>query len=488
MKCPNCGADMEEGKLYCEHCGEDIHIVPDFEPEIEYNMAQTLNNIAKEMAPDTEPEETDSSTDTAELQDWDEPMDEPLAHPFRWKFIVLLLVLTMVAVVCTGTGISYSHYHSVEYQTKCARNYVAEGEYDQAVTCYNRALELDPDNITLKFELADIYFQKNNKMEYEYLLREIVTDGKATSEQLESAYGKLIAIYAAREDYKTINDLLQNCGNVNIMSKYQSYMAMEPEFSLQEGYYTSIQPLKLTTFGTGSIYYTMDGSEPGENSSLYTAPILLESGDYCIKAVYINENDISSKVVTKKYHIEIEQLSTPDVTAVSGDYEFPINIEVTDGEDVYYTTDGTDPTQNSTVYDGPIPMPLGKSVFRFIRIAEGRKSEIVERSYNLVMNTEFTPEEAVQKIVEYALISGKIQDESGSFDESGAAYLYQYQYVTNINKIDDFYVIAEIYRGADGTVTRTGNLFAVNAYTRELWKLQTDESSRFYTLVAVSAI
>ena len=221
---------------------------------------------------------------------------------------------------------------------------------------------------------------------------------------------------------------------------------------------------------------------------LYTAPILLESGDYCIKAVYINENEISSKVVTKNYHIEIEQLSTPDVTAVSGDYEFPINIEVTDGEDVYYTTDGTDPTQNSTVYDGPIPMPLGKSVFRFIRIAEGRKSEIVERSYNLVMNTEFTPEEAVQKIVDYALQSGKIQDESGSFDESGAAYLYQYQYVTNINKIDDFYVIAEIYRGADGTVTRTGNLFAVNAYTRELWKLQTDESGRRYTLVTVSAI
>ena len=49
MKCPNCGAEMEEGKLYCEHCGEDIHIVPDFEPEVEYNMAQTLSDIAKEM-------------------------------------------------------------------------------------------------------------------------------------------------------------------------------------------------------------------------------------------------------------------------------------------------------------------------------------------------------------------------------------------------------------------------------------------------------
>ena len=486
MKCPNCGAEMKEGTLYCEHCGEDIHIVPDFEPEIEYNMEQTLNDIAKEMEPETEKDKEDALQDATEFQDWDEPSgNQTIRHPFRWKFILLALVLVVVAVVCTGFGISYSHYHSAEYQIKCAKDYVAREEYDQAIACYERALEIDPGNITLKFELADIYFQKNNKIEYEYLLREIVADPTATTEQLESAYGKLIAIYAAREDHKTINDLLQNCGNVNIMSKYQSYMAMEPEFSLQEGYYTSIQPLKLTTFGSGKIYYTMDGSEPGENSSLYTAPILLESGDYCVKAIYINENDISSKVVTKNYHIEIEELSAPDVTAVSGDYEFPINIEVADGEDVYYTTDGSDPTQNSSVYIGPIPMPLGKSVFRFIRIADGRKSEIVEKSYNLVMNTEYMPDEAVQDVINYCIQNGKILDESGSFDESGAAYLYQYQYVTNINKVDDFYVIAEIYRGEDGTLTKTGNLFAVNAYTRELYKLQMDESSRQYQLVTV---
>lgn len=31
-----------------------------------------------------------------------------------------------------------------------------------------------------------------------------MADPEANSEQLETAYGKLIAIYAAREDYKTI--------------------------------------------------------------------------------------------------------------------------------------------------------------------------------------------------------------------------------------------------------------------------------------------
>ena len=35
---------------------------------------------------------------------------------------------------------------------------------------------------------------------------------------------------------------------------------------------------------------------------------------------------------------------------------------------------------------------------------------------------------------------------------------------------------------------RTENLFAVNAYNQELYKLQVDESGRRYTLVAVSDI
>ena len=88
------------------------------------------------------------------------------------------------------------------------------------------------------------------------------------------------------------------------MSKYQSYMAMEPEFNLQEGYYTSIQPLKLTTFGSGKIYYTMDGSKPREQSS-YTAPILLEKWGLIVLNANntSNENGIESPVVTKKLSI-----------------------------------------------------------------------------------------------------------------------------------------------------------------------------------------
>ena len=51
MKCPNCGEELKQGYLYCERCGEEIHIVPDFEPEIENSIIETLSAVAEELAP-----------------------------------------------------------------------------------------------------------------------------------------------------------------------------------------------------------------------------------------------------------------------------------------------------------------------------------------------------------------------------------------------------------------------------------------------------
>ena len=53
-----------------------------------------------------------------------------------------------------------------------------------------------------------------------------------------------------------------------------SECSTEPVFSLPGGRFGSSQTLTLTNPGTsGKIYYTTDGSDPGLNSNLYTAPI-----------------------------------------------------------------------------------------------------------------------------------------------------------------------------------------------------------------------
>lgn len=46
MKCPHCGNELKEGYLICEKCGEEIRIVPDFEPEIENSITETLSTLA----------------------------------------------------------------------------------------------------------------------------------------------------------------------------------------------------------------------------------------------------------------------------------------------------------------------------------------------------------------------------------------------------------------------------------------------------------
>ena len=40
---------MKDGHLYCEVCGEEIKIVPDFEPEIEYSIQETLSGIVDDV-------------------------------------------------------------------------------------------------------------------------------------------------------------------------------------------------------------------------------------------------------------------------------------------------------------------------------------------------------------------------------------------------------------------------------------------------------
>ncbi len=458
---------MAEGTLYCEHCGEDIHIVPDFEPELEADLEQSISEIMDEL---------DQEHDGL----FEEPEPEKRFSPKKLliRLSVLLCILFFIAAV--GAGVWVYLYNSEDYQVSQAMRYTEAGAYDKAVACYNRALELNND-IELRFSLAEVYLLKNNKIEYEYLLREIANDKDATAEQLDRAYGKLIAIYRAREDFQTINDLLLTSDDENLILTYQNYIARAPEFSIREGYYTSIQPLKLTAFGAGKIYYTLDGSEPDENSQQYITPILLEDGDYCVKAVFINDNGIVSDVSVGEYHIENDEIPAPEVSVVSGEYEFPINIEILDEEkeDVYYTTDGSDPTYFSNAYTGPVPMPIGKSVFRFARIVDGVTGEIAERTYLLELNTEYTPAEAVNDIVQYCQDSGKIMDGAGHFDESGDVYQFHYQYVTNINDVSDFYVIAEAYLAADGTLTRTGTVYAVDIYTKEQYRLQRNERGRY---------
>lgn len=460
MKCPNCGTELKDGRFYCENCGHDIHIVPDFEPELEYNMEVHLDTVSGDEAGDEEAK-----------------LPVPPKKP-QWRAWALIALLA-AGIIFIGVRMVLNH--SAEYQAGRARKAAERGRYEPAINYYIRALEIDRTNVELKFDLSDVYFIQNNEEEYERILMDIADDPYADAEQRGSAYGKLIAVYRAREDYTTISELLQNCNDESIRTAYQGYLVHPPEFSVPGGTYDSMTALKLTVTGKGTIYYTVTGDEPDQNSEQYTAPILLEQGRYIVKAVFVSEIGVSSQVVTAEYQIEAEELEMPELNVDSGDYGSPVFITVlNDLENIYYTTDGSEPTQESLKYTEPIPMPLGESFFRFVRLEAGKSSVIVDKTFNLALQTDFSREQAVAKIQEYVLQTGKIRDLEGHFDDTGDVYQYQYLYAANINDVGDFYVIAEVLVVAQGGPARTGNYFAVNVYTGYYYKLQIENG--IYTL------
>ena len=63
MKCPHCGNEIPDDYLLCDKCGQEIQIVPDFEPEIENSIAETLTTMVSLE------EETEEPADEEEMID-----------------------------------------------------------------------------------------------------------------------------------------------------------------------------------------------------------------------------------------------------------------------------------------------------------------------------------------------------------------------------------------------------------------------------------
>lgn len=114
--------------------------------------------------------------------------------------------------------------------------------------------------------------------------------------------------------------------------------------------------ITLTSATEGAkIYYTMDGTEPTASSTEYTAPISLgdEAKTITIKAIAI-KGDIQSNIAVFEYNVvDAENLiAAPTATVEPGKVEKGTKVKLvcaTEGADIYYTTDGTEPAVKSAL-------------------------------------------------------------------------------------------------------------------------------------------
>lgn len=173
MKCPHCGNELKEGHLICEKCGEEIRIVPDFEPEIENSITETLSTLAAlQEGEDGQEQQADEM-----IEEESEPETDEIVADGRKIWIMASLILLFVVALISCGAYAY-HIRTVEYQISKAKEYAAKQSYKEAIACLEAAYEKHPDVAQLLFLEADYYYlQQDNDSAIRVLYRIIEGEG-----------------------------------------------------------------------------------------------------------------------------------------------------------------------------------------------------------------------------------------------------------------------------------------------------------------------
>ena len=412
--CPSCGQPIPDGMLYCENCGEEIHFVPEFEPEVDDSINSAMTNVAQEIA-------------EAEL-----PAEAP---PASRDYIEIRLRIPKRSIRIAAAGLAVAAIVTV------------------AVLAIPHIMSLQ-------------LFDRNS-----HASEVTVADGNKTP--------------------VSIGEHMIAPEPVTAEPLPESTAPNAPRFDCPSGRYEGELAVELANpVSTLKYYYTTDGTPADINAKRYLGPIIFDrEGESTLRMIAVNEAGEVSEETIAVFTIAAAASQAPVILEDSGEYTQSTMIVAVMQENcrITYTTDGSEPGIDSTEYTAPIKMPVGNSLFRFRAFdAEGKGSEIVERSYHLVYARLVSEEQAIASVVQVLLDKNVLIDDTGRVFGGAGRNVYVVESVIEIEGAGEYYRIVERYVETDGSSTDTGLLYAVNTNNGSVHRLGYDSSGK-YTLFTLAA-
>ena len=363
MKCIYCGEELQEGILYCPKCGNKVQIVPDYSIYEDDYLKQVLTEENRQDVPKQQ-------NAHRKLQLEDEPTVEKKNKKKQKKVIMVVagvLFVLIFALLILGAAIRSNHSNSVDYQISQAEKAEQAGNFEKAISYYENAMSLDKKNLRVRLALAKLYEKTGDEDAALVLYQEVIREDRKN----RTACERLIAIYHKEDNVSAILSL-SDAVDGSIQDLFSNYQVTAPQFSLKDGTFTEEQILQILSIDRDEIYYTMDGSDPETNGTLYSQPIKLDENNrqYIVKAVCKNKKGIYSETLTGKYKISYSAPDTPIVTPDGGDFGVETTVTITVPENcyAYYTWDGSTPNRGSSRYTSPITVPEGNNILSVIII------------------------------------------------------------------------------------------------------------------------
>lgn len=162
-----------------------------------------------------------------------------------------------------------------------------------------------------------------------------------------------------------------------------AHAAETHSYSIKSGVYDEPQMVWLNVDEDIDIFYTADGSLPSEETTplVKEVPIIVTESTRIRCAAYRNGELVENSAITVKIRTE-----KPTASIDGGCYDEPVQVKLTCPDEdavIYYTTDGSKPTENSNQYTKPLLIKTD-AVLRFAAYSKDcAASRIVTEEYSI---------------------------------------------------------------------------------------------------------
>lgn len=367
MKCTKCGEEIKAGNMYCSKCGAEVQMVSAYNVMEDEFFLEFQNEETGEKPRQVMP-------DVVTALQRKKLYVSILAAIAGFLVLLVIAFLVRMSINSTATEIVTDQY--TEFVQA-----LADSDDQRALSCLEQGMSGDSTDLSDRFWMAWLYGSQGNREKQIETLQQIL----AMDDENIYACRKLIDVYVETGDFEGLYKFYDACSGSRLTALFADYLVEAPEIEMPSGPMREGDALTITAADGLNVYYTLDGSSPIKDGSLYYAPFQLVAGTYTVQAVACNEQGYYSMVVSQELTVEKHyQLDMPQVTPASGEYPAPqtIYVNVPEGCSAYYTWNGSNPTTASSKYNGGISMPEGNNVLSVILVdAYGNVSSVQRVNY-----------------------------------------------------------------------------------------------------------
>ena len=344
----------------------------------------------------------------------------------NWAYVLIAGVLLLIALAI-GTYVFLTK--SPEGQVIMARmgqdatsaamwqvgqEYMRTGDIDRAIEYFLIAREKDEEakahNVTGLMQLGSAYEANDQLTEAEEVYAKIYTEIVPEAPDAYRAQVRVLLAQGREADAAVLlAEAYKKTGVASFRSQRLEILPQVPSTSVVPGYYNAAQTIELLQGQDCEIWYTTDKfATLPQDGMLYEKPLEFSEGEHALRAVAVN-GDLVSDVMVATYQIYLPTPLQPDSNLAPNTYNGKRKVTLRPGslsdEDleknpgykatltdpvaqtitIYYTIDGSQPDQDSPIWDGtPFQMGTygGYQVLKAVSVnGYGKQGNMLERTY-----------------------------------------------------------------------------------------------------------